>query len=82
VKNLVFGTGRSVLRKAAEATLVPVAEAVLGKQRILELYLNVVEWSPDIYGAESGPVASTTERRRETLDVKRQRDSPRCCPAR
>ncbi len=53
VKNLLFGTGRSFLRKGAEATLVPVAEFVLGKQRILELYLNVVEWGPGIYGAES-----------------------------
>src|SRR5580704_17367818 len=53
VKNLFFGTGRSILRKGAEATLVPVAEFVLGKQRILEIYLNVVEWGPGIYGAES-----------------------------
>ncbi|MGB6962065.1 MAG: monofunctional biosynthetic peptidoglycan transglycosylase [Candidatus Acidiferrum sp.] len=53
VKNLFFGTGRSILRKGAEFTLVPVAELVLGKQRILELYLNVVEWGPGIYGAES-----------------------------
>jgi len=53
VKNLFFGTARSILRKGAEATLVPVAEAVLGKQRILELYLNVVEWGPGVYGAES-----------------------------
>jgi monofunctional glycosyltransferase len=53
VKNLFFGTGRSILRKGAETTLVPVAEFVLGKQRILELYLNVVEWGPGIYGAES-----------------------------
>jgi monofunctional biosynthetic peptidoglycan transglycosylase len=52
VKNLFFGTGQSFLRKGAEATLVPVAEFVLGKQRILELYLNVVEWGPGIYGAE------------------------------
>ncbi len=52
VKNLFFGTGRSILRKGAEATLVPVAELVLGKQRILEIYLNVVEWGPGIYGAE------------------------------
>jgi monofunctional biosynthetic peptidoglycan transglycosylase len=52
VKNLFFGTGRSMLRKGAEATLVPVAELVLGKQRILELYLNVVEWGPGIYGAD------------------------------
>jgi monofunctional glycosyltransferase len=53
VKNLFFGTSRSILRKAAEFTLVPVAELVLGKQRILELYLNVVEWGPGIYGAEA-----------------------------
>jgi monofunctional biosynthetic peptidoglycan transglycosylase len=53
VKNLFFGTERSFLRKGAEFTLVPVAEVVLGKRRILELYLNVVEWGPGIYGAES-----------------------------
>jgi monofunctional glycosyltransferase len=53
VKNLFFGTGRSILRKGAEASLVPVAELVLGKQRILEIYLNVVEWGPAIYGADS-----------------------------
>jgi monofunctional biosynthetic peptidoglycan transglycosylase len=53
VKNLFFGTSRSVLRKGAEATLVPVAEFALGKRRILEIYLNVVEWGPGIYGADS-----------------------------
>ncbi len=53
VKNLFFGTGRSLLRKGAEFTLVPVAEFVVGKRRILEIYLNVVEWGPGIYGAES-----------------------------
>jgi monofunctional glycosyltransferase len=53
VKNLFFGTERSVLRKGAEFTLVPVAELVLGKRRILELYLNVVEWGPGVYGADA-----------------------------
>jgi monofunctional glycosyltransferase len=53
VKNLFFGTERSLMRKGAEFTLVPVAEFVLGKKRILELYLNVVEWGPGVYGAES-----------------------------
>ena len=53
VKNLFFGTSRSFLRKGAEASLVPVAEMFLGKRRILELYLNVVEWGPGVYGAES-----------------------------
>jgi monofunctional glycosyltransferase len=53
VKNLFLGTGRSILRKGAEFTLVSVAEWALGKRRILELYLNVVEWGPGVYGAES-----------------------------
>jgi len=53
VKNLFFGTGRSFLRKGTEFALVPVAELVLGKRRILELYLNVVEWGPGVYGAEA-----------------------------
>jgi monofunctional biosynthetic peptidoglycan transglycosylase len=53
IKNLFFGTSRSFLRKGVEASLVPVAEVVLGKRRILELYLNLVEWGPGIYGADS-----------------------------
>lgn len=53
VKNLFFGTGRSVVRKVAEASLVSVAEVVLGKRRILELYLNEVEWGPGVYGAQA-----------------------------
>lgn len=48
-KNLFFGAGRSILRKGA----VPLAELFLGKQRILEIYLNVVEWGPGIYGANA-----------------------------
>ena len=68
VKNLFFGTGRSILRKGAEFTLVPLAELFLGKQRILELYLNVVEWGPGIYGADAashyydGTAARNTDR--------------------
>jgi monofunctional biosynthetic peptidoglycan transglycosylase len=53
VKNLFFTTSRSVLRKAVEFTLAPLAEWVLPKTRILELYLNVIEWGPGIYGAEA-----------------------------
>jgi monofunctional biosynthetic peptidoglycan transglycosylase len=53
VKNLFFGTGRSFLRKGVEASLVPVAEFVLGKQRILEIYLNIVEMGAGIYGVEA-----------------------------
>ena len=52
-QNLLLTTHRSYLRKALEYTLTPCAELVLGKQRILELYLNVVEWGPGVYGAEA-----------------------------
>ncbi|MDR3762515.1 MAG: monofunctional biosynthetic peptidoglycan transglycosylase [Acidobacteriota bacterium] len=53
VKNLFFGTSRSFVRKGAEASLVPMAELILGKQRILELYLNVVEWGPGVFGVDA-----------------------------
>ena len=53
VKNLYLTTHRSVLRKGAEIALTPVAELVLPKDRILELYLNVVEWGPGVYGIEA-----------------------------
>jgi monofunctional biosynthetic peptidoglycan transglycosylase len=53
VKNLFLTTERSFLRKGAEFALVPTVEALLGKDRILELYLNVIEWGPGIYGAQA-----------------------------
>jgi monofunctional biosynthetic peptidoglycan transglycosylase len=53
VKNLFFTTHGSLLRKAAEASLVVPAELILGKRRILELYLNAAEWGPGIFGAEA-----------------------------
>ena len=52
VKNLFLTTNRSLVRKAVEFTLAPVAERILPKRRILELYLNVIEWGSGIYGAE------------------------------
>jgi monofunctional glycosyltransferase len=53
VKNLFLTTERSFVRKGVESTLVPLMEAFLTKDRILELYLNVIEWGPGIYGAEA-----------------------------
>ena len=52
VKNLFLSTSRSFIRKGIEFTLVPMAEYILGKRRILELYLNVVEWGPGVWGAQ------------------------------
>lgn len=53
VKNLFLTTSRSFIRKGIEFTIVPIAELVLPKKRILELYLNVIEWGPGVYGAEA-----------------------------
>ena len=53
VKNLFFTTHRNPLRKAFEYTLAPLADRILGKRRVLELYLNIVEWGPGVYGAEA-----------------------------
>ena len=53
VKNLFFTTHRNPVRKAFEYTLAPLADRILGKQRTLELYLNVIEWGPGVYGAEA-----------------------------
>jgi monofunctional glycosyltransferase len=53
VKNLFFTTHRNPIRKAVEYTLAPMTDTILGKQRTLELYLNVVEWGPGVFGAEA-----------------------------
>jgi monofunctional glycosyltransferase len=53
VKNLFLSTGRSFVRKGIEFTIVPIAELLLSKKRILELYLNVIEWGSGVYGAEA-----------------------------
>ncbi|MFU8820921.1 MAG: monofunctional biosynthetic peptidoglycan transglycosylase [Gammaproteobacteria bacterium] len=53
IKNLYFTTHRNPLRKVYEWTLTPPAEWILGKDRILALYVNVVEFGPGIFGAEA-----------------------------
>jgi monofunctional biosynthetic peptidoglycan transglycosylase len=53
MKNLLLTAYGSLLRKALELTVAPLAELLLSKERILELYLNVVEWGPGVFGAEA-----------------------------
>jgi monofunctional biosynthetic peptidoglycan transglycosylase len=53
VKNLFLTTHSTYLRKALELPLTYLAELILSKRRILELYLSVIEWGPGIYGAEA-----------------------------
>ena len=52
-KNVVLWPGRDVLRKLIEAWLTPQIELLWPKRRILEVYLNVAEFGPGIYGAEA-----------------------------
>jgi monofunctional biosynthetic peptidoglycan transglycosylase len=52
-KNLFLPGSRSWWRKAQEAVITVMLEAVLSKRRILEIYLNVVEWGDGVYGAEA-----------------------------
>ena len=52
-KNLFLSGERTLIRKGQEFVLTVMLEAVLGKQRILEIYLNHVEWGEGIFGAEA-----------------------------
>jgi monofunctional biosynthetic peptidoglycan transglycosylase len=52
-KNLFLSPAKSYWRKGEEAIVSVMLEALLPKQRILELYLNVIEWGNGIFGAEA-----------------------------
>ncbi len=52
-KNVFLWPGRTWLRKGLETWMTIVIEALWPKQRIMEIYLNVVEWAPGVYGAEA-----------------------------
>lgn len=52
-KNLLLSGERTMLRKGQEAVLATALELLLSKQRILEIYLNSVEWGEGVFGAEA-----------------------------
>ncbi len=52
-KNLFLSGERTALRKAQEVVLTYLLEAMLGKRRILEIYLNSVEWGEGLFGAQA-----------------------------
>ena len=52
-KNLFLGSERSLARKGQEFAITMMLEALLSKQRILEIYLNSVEWGEGVFGAEA-----------------------------
>ncbi len=53
VKNLFLWPQRSYIRKVLEIMLAYVVEIVWSKERILEIYLNIAEWGPGVFGAEA-----------------------------
>ena len=53
VKNLFLWPSKSYLRKAVEIPLALLIEAAWSKPRILEIYLNIAEWGPGVFGAEA-----------------------------
>ena len=52
-KNVYLWPGRTLFRKGLEAWLTLYLDALWSKQRTLEVYLNIVEWAPGVYGAEA-----------------------------
>lgn len=67
-KNLFFSSSKSFLRKLHEGLIAYELEYIVGEQRILELYLNLIEWGDGTYGAEAAsrryfnsPAASLNE---------------------
>jgi monofunctional biosynthetic peptidoglycan transglycosylase len=75
-KNLFLWNGRSFLRKVMEMPLAVVADFVWSKQRLMEIYLNIAEWGPGIYGIEAAaqhhfnvPAAKLSRRQAALLAV-------------
>ena len=72
-KNVLLWPGRDPLRKLLEVPLTPQLELLWGKRRIMEVYLNVAETGPGLYGAEAaaqayfGKPASALTRREAAL---------------
>src|SRR5262249_8126952 len=56
-RNVFLWPGRSWVRKALEVALGSVLEVAWGKRRILEVYLNVIEWGDGVYGVEAAALA-------------------------
>jgi monofunctional glycosyltransferase len=52
-KNLFLSGARTPWRKGQEALITVMIEHVMDKRRILEIYLNVIEWGEDVFGAEA-----------------------------
>jgi len=56
-KNMLLWPGRSYIRKAMEIPLAVILDALWGKKRLLEIYLNIAEWGDGIFGIEAAAKA-------------------------
>jgi len=52
-KNMFLWTGRSWVRKGLEVWFTSLIELIWGKQRIIEVYMNIAEWGPSVFGIEA-----------------------------
>jgi monofunctional biosynthetic peptidoglycan transglycosylase len=75
-KNLFLWNSRSFVRKAMELPLALMSSAIWSKQRMMEIYLNIAEWGPGIYGIEAAarhhfnvPASKLTARQAALLAV-------------
>ncbi|WP_244616288.1 monofunctional biosynthetic peptidoglycan transglycosylase [Rhizobium sp. RU20A] len=75
-KNLFLWNGRSFIRKGLELPLALAADFVWSKRRLMEIYLNIAEWGPGIYGIEAAaryhfnvPAAKLSRRQAALLAV-------------
>jgi monofunctional glycosyltransferase len=88
-KNLFLWDGRFAIRKALELPIAMWMDLVWSKRRMMEVYLNIVEWAPGVYGAEAAarhhfkkPAAKLTRREAALLaavlpnPIKRQAGKP------
>jgi monofunctional glycosyltransferase len=80
-KNLFLWNGRSFVRKGLELPLALGTDLVLSKKRLMEIYLNIVEWGPGVYGIEAAaqyhfkvPASKLTRRQAALLAAARHPD--------
>ena len=52
-KNLFLSDKKTISRKLEEAMITIMLESILSKRRILEIYMNIIEWGHDVFGAEA-----------------------------
>lgn len=80
-KNVFLWLERSYLRKAIELPLALILDLVMPKRRIMEIYLNIAEWAPGVYGAEAPPSIISAVRQRASRR-RRRHDWPLPFPRR